>query len=111
MLGAFQDSLLSLLFPQPCQVCSGSVEHRADGTSCAPCWTSTRLFDHSEMLCQKCGAFLGKERAPVPVFCHRCDDHRYHRARALGVYEKALASAVIDLKHRPVLPSRIKDKI
>ena len=111
MLGTFQDSLLSLIFPQPCQVCFGPVERRADGVACSICWDSTRIFDHSEMLCEKCGAFFGESAAPVPVFCHMCDQHRYRTARALGIYEKAMAAVIIELKHRPFIPQHLRARI
>ncbi|CAN5115742.1 ComF family protein [soil metagenome] len=111
MLGTAQDSLLSLVFPQKCQVCSGQVERQADGVACIECWSSTRLFDRSEMLCEKCGAFIGDKAGGHPVYCHQCDDHSYDKAAALGVYEKGLAAAVIDLKKRPFLAVRIKEAI
>lgn len=111
MLGTVQDSLLSLFFPQNCKTCSGQVECSADGAACLDCWNSTLLFDRSEMLCEKCGAVLGEKAAPVPVYCHQCDDHVYDRAIAIGVYEKALAATVIDMKSRPQLPTRLFQKI
>ncbi len=111
MPGNVQDSLLSLLFPQKCQTCSGQAFRLADGAACSECWDSTRLFDGSEMLCEKCGAFFGDKAAPKPVHCHQCDDHHYDKAVALGIYEKALAATVIDLKTRPNLPDRIREKI
>ncbi len=111
MLGTVQDSLLSLIFPQKCHICSGHVSRRADGTACPECWEATRLFERSELLCNKCGAVLGDKAAPVPVYCHQCDEHHYNRAAALGVYEKGLAAAVIALKSRPFLPGRVSDSV
>src|SRR6266700_6358711 len=108
MLKAVQNSLLSLIYPQECRVCSGSVESRDDGVACHKCWDVTRLFSGAEMLCDKCGAFFGSEAAPAPVFCHKCDDHHYDKAVATGVYEKALAAAIINLKSAPVLAGRLK---
>lgn len=107
MLGTFRDSLLSLLFPQPCQNCSGIVESAADGVACSTCWEATRIFDGSEMLCAKCGAFFAEKAAPIAVYCRQCDDHHYDKAIALGTYENALAAVIINLKNQPVLPARI----
>ncbi len=111
MLGNVQDSILSLIFPQKCQVCSGQVDQRSNGVACFECWGRTRIFDRSEMLCGKCGAFLGDKAAVYSVYCHQCDDHSYDKAAALGVYEKGLAATVIDLKKRPYFPARIQDAI
>ena len=110
MLGILKDSFLSLTFPQPCHVCKGHVERHADGIACSRCWDSTRLFS-IEMLCDKCGAFLGEKAAPTPVRCHRCDEHKYRKARALGAYEKALSAAIVELKHKPFIPSRLQSAI
>jgi ComF family protein len=111
MLGTIQNSLLSLIFPQSCQICSGIVESAVDGVACNACWGSTRMFDRSEMLCAKCGAYFGEKAAPVAVFCHQCDDHHYDKAIALGVYEKALAAVIVNLKRTPVLPGRLSKYI
>ncbi len=63
------------------------------------------------MLCNKCGAFFGDEAAPVPVFCHKCDDQVYDKATASGVYENALAAEIIGLKSTPHLGKRLKSVI
>ncbi|MEO6050614.1 MAG: ComF family protein [Pyrinomonadaceae bacterium] len=107
MLKALQNSLLSLIYPQECRVCSSNVDSRDDGVACAACWSDTRIFSGSEMLCAKCGSFFGVEAAPVSVFCHKCDEHHYDHAVAAGVYEKALAASIIHLKTAPVMPIRL----
>ena len=107
MLKALQNSLLSLIFPQDCRVCSGPVDEAADGVACSECWHATTLFTGGEMLCAKCGAYFGQTAAPRPVYCHKCDDHAFDRAVALGVYEKALAASVIELKTSPRVPTRL----
>lgn len=108
MLQAIQNSLFSLIYPQECRVCGLQVESHNDGVACRECWDATRLFDGSEMLCEKCGAFFGDKAAPVPVFCRKCDDHFYDKATAAGVYEKALAAAIVSLKNVPSLPHGLK---
>lgn len=107
MFKALQNSLLSIVYPQQCSACSGSVESFNDGVACGECWTATRIFDGSEMFCDKCGAYFGDAAAPVTVFCHKCDEHKYDKASALGVYEKALSASIINLKTSPFLPERI----
>ncbi len=102
------DSVLSLIFPQQCGVCSGPVESRMDGCSCASCWDATTLLDGREMLCEKCGAYFGLQAAPVAVKCHKCDDHHYDHAIAAGVYEKALSATILNLKRSPAFPSGLR---
>ena len=107
MLRAVANSLSSIIYPQQCRVCSGEVANTDDGVACASCWSETRIFTGSEMLCRKCGAFFAAEAAIVPVSCHKCDDHYYEKAVAVGVYEKALAVSILDLKSVPCLATRI----
>lgn len=111
MFKALQNSLLSLICPQECRVCSCQVECLDDGVACSECWAATHIFHGSEMLCDKCGAFYGNEAAPVPVFCHKCDDHHYEKASAVGIYENALATSIISLKSTPVLATTIRSII
>lgn len=108
MLEAIQNSLYSLIYPQECRVCGSHVESHIDGVACRECWAATRIFDGSEMLCEKCGAFFGDKAAPVPVFCRKCDDHHYDKATAAGIYEKALAAAIVNLKNVPSMPHRLR---
>jgi len=108
MFKAVHNSFLSLIFPHACQVCVGPVENLDNGPACGECWKTTRIFNGSEMLCSKCGAFLGDEAAARPVFCHKCDDQLYDLATAAGVYEKALAATIISLKSTPKLPKRVR---
>lgn len=60
------------------------------------------------MLCEKCGTFLGERFAPVPVYCHKCDDHHYDKAVPAGVYDSALAATIVRLKTAPDLPNRLR---
>jgi ComF family protein len=108
MLKALRNSLLSLTYPQQCRVCPRQVEDHDDGVACAPCWQESRIFDGSQMLCSKCGAWFGHKAAPAAVFCHQCDEHYYDRALAVGVYEKALAATILQLKRTPWLPKRAR---
>lgn len=103
------DSLLSIVYPQPCGVCSKNVGERRFGVACGKCWAETRLFDGNESLCSKCGAYLAPKPANGDVWCRRCDLQSYETARAAGLYEKALAASVIALKKTPHLCSAAKD--
>jgi ComF family protein len=43
--------------------------------------------------------------------CGECAGHEYGRAFSLGIYEKALAAAVVALKTEPHLPGRVRETI
>lgn len=111
MLAHVTDPLLSLIYPQGCSVCHHVVENRSDGAACEKCWSKTRIFDGSEMLCGKCGAYFGEKRAAVDVFCRKCDDYFFDKAFAIGIYEKALVASIVALKNSPHLSARISQLI
>ena len=108
------DSLLALVYPQPCAVCGGSVESRALGVACVNCWEQTHIFKGTETLCWKCGL---PSTGAVPddkreqVRCHRCDDDAFTAARACGVYEGALRASVLHLKREPHLCRKLSEAL
>lgn len=69
------------------------------------------MFDGKQLTCGKCGAYFSEKAARIEVFCRKCDDYFFDRAFALGVYEKALAAAVISLKNSPYLPTQVSKLI
>ena len=100
------DSLLALIYPQPCTVCGGSVESRTFGIACEQCWRMTHLFSEGETLCWKCGlpspgTVTAEKREQVR--CHRCDHNAFTAARACGLYEGALKASILALKREPHL--------
>lgn len=106
MLLRITDALLSVVYPQQCGVCNIIVGNSEDGIACGDCWDKTIFFTDNVTLCSKCGAFLRESRTPSQVFCHKCDDHHYDLARAVGTYREALAASVIALKTTPFIASR-----
>ena len=104
-----QNSLLTLLYPQACKICEKSVESKTDGFICDACWHSTRIFENKEILCYKCSAFLKEGIPNVQTFCRRCDEDDYDLARAVGLYENALSTSVLNLKNQPFLPKRLQN--
>jgi len=92
MLQKIYDSLLSIAYPQVCHVCKESVENSTDGVVCQKCWQKTRIFSGDETLCAKCSAFLQEKSSNFQSLCHKCDDHFYDKAHAVGLYENALAT-------------------
>jgi ComF family protein len=108
MISKIYDSLLTIVYPQACQICENSVENSSDGTICRDCWLMTRIFTGSEILCVKCGAYLRESETPVETFCHRCDAYLYDAARAVGIYENALAASVVHLKREPFIAAKLQ---
>lgn len=109
MLNVLADSLLSLVYPQPCQICKNSVERHSDGVACSVCWNATRLFTGNESLCRKCGAYLSEAGKADDISCRNCEEHFYDIARAAGIYEKALTVSVLRLKNEPRVPARLRN--
>jgi len=107
MLGRLVDHVVSIVYPQACHVCGGPVELHHDGIACSDCWSATRIFDGTETLCGKCGAYGGNGDSPTSL-CAQCVDDRYDRAVAVGVYEKALAATVVHLKKTPYISARTR---
>jgi competence protein ComFC len=95
------DSLLTIIYPQACQICGESVERSENGVVCESCWRKTALFDGTETLCHKCGRFLSEKPSNFQTFCHLCDEHFYDTARAAGLYEDALRASILHLKREP----------
>ena len=111
MLETLQNSLISLIYPQECSVCFGSVDEIRIGNSCSECWRESHVFTGVEMLCDKCGAWLGPTAGASPVKCFKCDDYYFEKAFAIGVYEKALAAAIVQLKTVPHLNYKLRELI
>ena len=102
------DSILTLIYPQACEICSKSVEQQADGNVCAECWANTQIFTGNETLCSKCGEFLNDSPQKFETFCRRCDDDFYDSVKTIGAYEDALLTSIISLKHTPYTPERLQ---
>lgn len=107
MLEPIYESFLTLFYPQPCHNCSNSVESSSEGIACRECWDKARLFTGKETLCKKCGAFLRESGSSVEASCGKCSDHDYDSARAVGVYEHALAASVVNLKKVPYVCKKL----
>ncbi len=109
MLKTISDSLLTIAYPQECNVCGNSVENTRYGIACCECWTQTKLFSGEETLCFKCGRLQSLKPALSKTYCWECDDHDYDRARAAGVYEIALSCSILHLKREPFIAKHLED--
>ncbi len=108
MLKILPDSILSLIYPQQCSVCDDEVESADDGLVCSSCWTTTKIFEGNEALCEKCGAFLLSAGPSTTVRCRECSDQHYDRAFAIGIYESGLSASLLRLKRVPNIPRRLQ---
>jgi ComF family protein len=107
MFAILSNSILTLAYPQACEICGKSVENFADGKACEDCWNETRIFTGNEMLCEKCGEFLSENFGGFKNFCNRCTEDFYDKAVACGIYEKALLLTILKLKREPFVPQKI----
>jgi ComF family protein len=110
MFKALSDPILSIIYPHECRVCSREIQHIGDGIACSECWNGTKIFNGSETLCSKCGAFLfevGPPRSTI-AYCGKCNDQSFDKAFAVGLYERALAVSLIRLKTTPHIPARLR---
>ncbi len=108
MLTNIFDSLLTLAYPQACQICQNSVENLRDGVVCQNCWKQTHVFSGKEIVCYKCGRFLSDAETDLKTFCHQCDEHFYNAARAVGLYENGLQASILHLKRTPFVSKYLK---
>ena len=108
MLSKIYDSLLTLAYPQACQICGESVENLSDGVACRTCWKKTLIFSGAETLCAKCGRFSQSKPTDFQTFCRQCDEHFYDSASAVGIYQYALSASVLNLKREPFAAQRLQ---
>ena len=109
--GAY-DAVLTLIYPQGCAACGGSVDSRHDGVACSRCWAATRVFAENDTLCWKCGALSTASVAEdkrQTVRCGRCDEDSFTAARACGLYEGALRASILALKSEAGVARRLVD--
>lgn len=109
MLNKITDSILSIIYPQACQICEKSVEMSADGVVCRSCWEKTQIFSGAKTLCHKCSLFLHANPTDFQTFCHKCDEHFYDAARAVGLYENALSASILHLKEEPFVSKYLQN--
>jgi ComF family protein len=111
MLSRVIDSILTTIYPHQCFACGDLVESQSDGVACAGCWEETRIFDGSETLCDRCGAVQDRSVVESVASCPNCHEAYYDSAIAAGVYERAIAASVVNLKRSPNLSRRVEKLI
>lgn len=106
MFDLVRDRLYSVLMPLHCHSCGDRLAPVRNGNACDSCWSNTTIFSGNETICLRCGVPLPTVSKKGAGSCWQCDGHQYDKARAVGVYESALAAAVVGLKTTPKLSSR-----
>ena len=109
MFDLVRDSLYSVMMPQCCLSCGERLAQRRDGNACGECWTNTTIFHGDEAICLRCGAPVPIASKTGSISCWQCDGHHYEKARAIGIYESALAAAVVGLKTAPKISNRVAE--
>ena len=79
----FYDAVLTLVYPQACAICGGSVEQRKFGVACESCWNKSNMDDADEL--------------------------HDSAVRAVGLYEGALRESVLLLKRQPHLSAHVAE--
>lgn len=103
MLDSLKTAVSALLFPVQCRVCGHLAENPSDGAVCGECWAKARIFNDTQTLCAKCGAYLRDSPTAGETFCRKCDSLHFDLARAVGPYEGAIAATILKLKRTPHL--------
>jgi ComF family protein len=91
------DSLLNLIYPDICFICSAPLARRRDCGICSNCWKKTIGLKIAKPWCTSCGLpFQGKEEH----LCGKCILHPppYAGARSYGYYTEELSGLVQGLK-------------
>ena len=107
----FYDALLTLSYPQSCAICGRSVEERRFGVACEACWNATRILSGTETICWKCGLLSEADVSPElldEVRCRRCEAQSFTAARAIGPYEGALRTSVLELKRQAYISQQLE---
>lgn len=96
------DAVLAFAFPQGCHVCGAAVAKRGDGVACAGCWEEAEagLLLADRRVCARCGA-------PGAGACITCAPDDIAVARSTAEFAGAVRAAVLDLKRRPHICTRL----
>ncbi|SHO49475.1 ComF family protein [Anaerocolumna xylanovorans] len=90
------ETLLDILYPRRCPVCSEIVDKRGE-LSCTGC--RNRLITVEEPKCKKCGKPLEQE---TKEYCYDCDRRRHYfeRGFSLWLYNEDMQKSMADFKYK-----------
>jgi len=99
-------AVTSVMVPAGCRLCEASLLHARRLPICETCLASFQLI--LPPICNLCGQVLpiSAQSSESSAICRDCSQNKFafQAARSFGVYEGALARAIILLKHERVEP-------
>jgi len=101
VLRQIADSLLNLVYPDCCIVCSSEVSRLRDCGVCESCWHNVQLLRISRPWCASCGLpFQSFEADDIGRLCGRCsvETPPYSGARSFGYYRGELSRLIQEFK-------------
>jgi ComF family protein len=105
-LGEFAGALTSVVFPTGCRLCDAPLVHARRLPICEACLASFQII--LPPICNLCGQVLSgsAQSSESAAICRDCSPDRFafQAARSFGLYEGALARAVILLKYERLEP-------
>ncbi len=105
-LAEASDAVVSVFFPAGCRICDKLLVRASRVPFCEECLSS--FAAPPEKTCEVCGRALGwmSVREGEPLVCRACQQKTcaFERARSYGVYDGALARAILLLKWERMEP-------
>ena len=100
------DAVISVLFPASCRICEKALTQASQVPICETCLASFKA--PPEKKCDICWqSIVGLTSSEdTPLLCRCCRERKYafERARSYGIYEGALAKAILILKWEKMEP-------
>lgn len=94
------DSLLNLVYPENCFICSAPLARRRDCGICAACWNKAAALRIKPPGCLSCGVPFHSFQADADHLCGNCilEPPPYAGARSFGYYTAELSSVIQGMK-------------
>ena len=94
------DSLLNLIFPEDCFICSVAVARHQECGICSACWDKTLALKISPPRCASCGLPLQNFEDDQDHLCGECIRQMppYAGARSFGYYTAELGKIIQEMK-------------
>ena len=94
------DSLLNLIFPELCFLCSAPLARQRDCGVCTSCWNKAAALKIKPPRCPSCGLPLHSVEENSNYLCGRCilQMPAYAGARSFGYYTAELSSLIQGMK-------------
>ncbi len=93
------NTLLNILFPESCPLCSNPVSVHKTAPLCESCWTT--IVPYEGPACRRCGRPFTSDAASICFGCLQ-DEPLFASARSFGLYSGALRKAINLLKYHNI---------